>query len=127
MPTTDIIRGTAWEDCDVACLARITLNGANLTQAGVSSIARKVFDLSSSTPTTAIDSSAVTVNTSVFDTLQTDDRWTIDTTGYNFRDVVAGSILTSGNRYRIEYVFTGASSEKFAVVCEVTAREMYSA
>lgn len=127
MATTDIIRGSAYEDCDVACLARVTLNGTDATQAAITSIARKVFDLDSTTPTTATSTSAPVVASTVFDTLQTDGRWTADETGYNFRDTVAGSVITDGHRYRIEYVFTGASGEKFAIVYEVTAREMYSA
>ena len=126
MGATDIIRGYVWEDGDVTCLARATLNGSNITQAVISSIARKVFDLDSTTPTTAVDSSSVTVASSVFDTLQTDGRWSKDSTGYNFRDTVAASVLSSAHRYRVEYVFTGSNGEKAVLLFEVSAKSIHS-
>lgn len=125
MIATDTIKAAIWEDGDVTEMARFTINGANGTISDVSTIQRHIFDLSSTTPETDLDDSAVVVATSVFDALQTDARWTKDLTGYNFRDRVPSTFFTTGGHtYRVEYLFTGASAEKFWIVYEHTARKV---
>jgi hypothetical protein len=122
MGATDITKAQIWEDNDCTCMARFTVNGSNGTQSDVASISRKIFDLDANTSTAA---TSVTVASSVFDTLQTDGRWTKDDTGYNFRDRIAGTNFPTGNtRYRVEYQFTGSSSEKFMIVFEPTTEEI---
>lgn len=114
MKSTDIVTAVVWEDNDVTCLARVQLAGVNATQAVFASIKRNIYDIDSATPTTNLDGSTLTIASVVFDTLQTDGRWTEDETGYNFRTTVAGSIFTTANhRYRIECEAVGASGEKF--------------
>lgn len=126
MSATTITRAFVWEDGDAACMARVTLNGSNITQSTISSISRKVFDLDSATPTTAISTTTPAVASTVFNTLQTDGRWTVDAIGYNFRDTIAASVITDAHRYRVEYVVTGASGEKFVMVFVLVALEIYS-
>ena len=127
MQATDIILETIWEDGDATNLARVHLDGSNITQAGITTIIRKIFDLDTATPTTAIDTTSLTIASAVFDTLQTDDRWTEDSTGYNFRDVVAGSeYATANHRYRVEYVFTSSGGAVFPVVYILSTQELYS-
>lgn len=126
MSASDKISGIVWEDGDVSCLARVQLNGSNVTQSVLSSITCKVFDLNSSTRTTAVSTPTVTIASSVFDTLQTDGRWTVDATGYNFRHTIAASVISSAHRYKIEYLFTGTGGEKFFVVFEASAQEVYT-
>jgi hypothetical protein len=122
MAATDIEQAQIWEDNDCTCMARFTVNGSNGTQSDIASVSRKIFDRKSGTSGNA---SALTVASVVFDTLQTDGRWTKDTTGYNFRDRIAGTNFPTGDtRYVIEYQFTGASSEKFMLVYEVTTLEI---
>ena len=108
------------EDSDATVLGRITArNGTGtatgvagegnwLKQADITSITRKVFDLESATPETAIFSSTVTVSTAVLDTpVTTSVLWTKDTTGYNLLDDIAASNFPTGRRtYRVEYVVT---------------------
>ncbi len=96
-------------------MARVQMNGSNISQSDISAVERKIFDADGSTPDTAEDTSDLTVASVVFDDLQTDDRWTEDSTGYNFRDTVVASLLSSPTRYRIEYKFTGAAGEVFFI------------
>lgn len=127
MAAVDVNRQTIWEDGDATEMARFQVNGVNGVQADVTSIVRKVFDLASDTPTTAIATDTLTVANVVFDTLQTDARWTKDSTGYNFRDRIAGTNFpTGGHTYRVEYFFTGSASESFFVVFEHPARKVHS-
>ena len=127
MEATDILTATIWEDGDATEMARFQVDGANGVQADVTSIERQIFNITGSTPDTALFTDAITVNDAVFDTLQTDDRWDADSTGYNFRDRIPGSKFASGAcTYRVEYWFTGSSSEKFPIVYEHPARAVLS-
>jgi len=109
--------GQVWEDGGATLMARILDNDGSAAQQGdISSISRDVWDLDTST-TSAVDTSAVAVATSIYDTLQTDSRWTEDSTGYNFLDTVAAALLANGNhRYRVEYKFTPASGQVYWAV-----------
>lgn len=125
MAAHNLVRQTIWEDGDVTEMARFTVNGSNGVQADLTSITRKIFDLDNKDTVIATDT--IVIADAVFDTLQTDGRWTEDATGYNFRDRVGGSNFASGGQtYRVEYYFVGASSEKFFVVYEHPARAVYS-
>ncbi len=59
------------------------------------------------TPVTGHENIAVDIATVLFNTLQTDDRWTEDDTGYNFRHVldVSGdeAFAVAGRNYLVEY------------------------
>lgn len=124
MASPVIVTGTVWEDGGASMMARVVGNaGANIVQADIQSIARNVFI------GTTLDAgpTALTVATVVFDTLQTDARWSIDSTGYNFRDDVAAAIFATGDtRYRLEYAFTPASGEVFQVVFEAKAKAIHT-
>lgn len=124
MPTTDVIRETIWEDAAIQCLARVTgLAGAAITQTSLSSITYKIFDLNGATPNTPISSGTLTIASVVFDALQTDARWTLDTTGYNFRHAHVPTAFPIGDHtYRIEYVFTPTNGDAFPGVFEVYAK-----
>lgn len=111
------------EDSAVTVYARITGAAvAAVQQADVSTITAKVFDLSSTTPTTAIGTDPVLVVASVIsNTLQTGSttRWTRDGTGYNFAHTVAGSYLaTPDHRYRVEYVLTPTTGDVLRFAAE---------
>jgi hypothetical protein len=112
-----LITGVAYEDGGCSIMGRITgLDGENIVQADISTITCAVFDRSG----TAAGTPAIVVADSVFDTLQTDSRWTINDVGYNFRHDVAASILaTGGEEYTFEYKFTPASGEVFQVMSRV--------
>lgn len=116
-------KGYVVEDGGATFLARVNGNtGVAITQALLSSITVKVFDLDSTTPDTSIYSATVSISSCVFDTLQTDAIWTEDTDGYNFKHAMPASAFpTGGHNYRIEYLFTPTSGEVFWVLFEVLA------
>ena len=118
------VTGVAWEDGGFSLLARILgPDGELITQAGISSISRKVFQTSGDTPDTATSTATVTVVTTVYDSLQTGHGWTADTTGYNFRDDLPASVLSAGGHvYQVEWLFTPASGAQFFMVAEITAK-----
>lgn len=123
MPVPIIHHYTVIEDSGCSNMARVVGNDAAvITIATISTIKQHVFDLDATDPTVDLSNTALTVANVVFDTLQTDARWTKDSTGYNFRDDVDDTILsTGGNRYRFEYVFEPSSGAKFHVLFEITA------
>lgn len=126
MASSDITKATIWEDGGATCMARVVgVAGTAITQATVSAIGCKVFDLTGDTPDTAVATPTVVVASSVFDTLQTDARWTKDATGYNFRYTLAASVFTTGgHRYLVEFKFTPSSGEVFWVVFELYAQNV---
>ncbi len=126
MVATDIIRGKVFEDGGATCMARIIGQaGVAITQASLTSIGCKVFDLGGATPDTPIATSSLTISSVVFDTLQTDARWTYDTTGYNFLHAHAAATFPSGDtRYRVEYLFTPVSGAAFFAVFELQSLQV---
>ena len=74
-------------------------------QADVSTITYSIYPTDSTTAHTTATS--LTVATVIFDTLQTDARWTKDITGYNWRHDVAATVLVDPTKdYQIEYKVT---------------------
>jgi hypothetical protein len=121
---TDILHCSHWEDADLVIMARIRgADAVNIVQATISSISLKVFDLSDGEQVGS--TAALTVSSVVFDTLQTDARWTRDGTGYNFRTTVGGAYFPVGDRdYRVEVVFTPATGGAFPFVVEVSVQNL---
>jgi hypothetical protein len=113
-----IVTEAVFEDSGCYLLARIRGNdAANIVQADISSINLCVSQ-KGGTPDTV--GTAVTVATVIFNTLQTDARWTVDATGYNFRYAVSAAELPLAPRtYVFEFKFTPASGPVFHVVFEV--------
>jgi hypothetical protein len=123
MPITQIITGQTFEGADASIMSRVNFDGANIVQADVASIAFKLYKKKD--PATLIQSGALVVADTIFDTLQTDGRWTTDSTGYNFRHIIAGADLADPDEiYRAEYVITGTGGEKKVVVAEITTLAM---
>lgn len=113
-----------FEDSGCYLLARIVgNNAANVVQADISSINLAVTQKGGDPDVTG---TAVTVSSVIFDTLQTDARWTVDTDGYNFRYAVSPSQLPAGGRFYVfEFKFTPASGPVFHVVFEVPTLNLY--
>lgn len=122
MPGATIIKGTVFEDSGASAMARIVDNdGTLILQADFGTITYGVFDMSDP----GASSNSLTVATVVFDTLQTDSRWTIDTAGYNFRhDIPASDFGSGAKNYRFEYKFAPSSGEAFHVVFEIATKDL---
>jgi hypothetical protein len=115
------VQCTVFKHGSLVVLARVLGYGAAaITQATVQSIAYTVYLLDPHDPDVATaveDHSAVAIDkaAAVFDVLQTDAMWTVDSTGYNFRhtlDVLTNDAFTiAGRKYRIEIVITPVSGQ----------------
>jgi hypothetical protein len=82
-------------------MARVEVDGSNWTTASVTAISWKAWDINDRD--TAYKNGSLTVGNVVFNSLQTDARWTTDATGYNFRHDISNSVFTDPGKYRIEY------------------------
>ena len=101
-----------YEDSAFSILARVNANGSNVTQADVSAIEYQIFPTNSTTAHTTATS--LIVSSIVYDTLQTDGRWTSDVTGYNWKHEVANSVLVDPTKdYQFEYKVTMADGSIF--------------
>jgi hypothetical protein len=91
-------------------LQRVHYNGSNITQATVTSITWKIWDSFTRTGADVVDSGTLTVSSVVFDTLQTDGKWTDnpvnDDTGYNFAHAIPSTAIDNAGEYRLEHEFT---------------------
>lgn len=110
-----------------AVMYRVLVAGENMVQADVYTVEYAVYNDDTREEVLALTD--LTVADVVFDTLQTDDRWTTDTDGYNFRHDVSHSLLTDPDvTYRIEYKITlDGGSEFYLSPIRVRLEEMYSA
>ena len=125
MADCEIETGFVYEDSTFALMSRFEVDGVNATQAVCTSIAIKAWDTSDYG--TEVLNAALTVSTVVFDTLQTDGRWTADGTGYNFRYDVADTVCTvAGALYRFEVVVETSGGTLPPIAFEVICRETRS-
>ena len=60
----------------------------------------------------------LTIASVIFDTLQTDARWTEDSTGYNFAYEVPGAKFSAVGNAHIEIVFDPVTGEDFSATWE---------
>lgn len=135
--SAEVFDGVIFERAGSSYMARIN-GGDNLpvTQASITSIAYEVWQIGPdpeppefAEPMTPIKVKHGTLNVAdvIFDALQTDSRWTVDATGYNFRvDLTQADFpalpvdgpLTSG-WFRIEIEFTPVSGAAIPLVFKV--------
>lgn len=120
-----ITRGTIFEDSGAFLMRRVTGNdGANIVQADVSSIAYSVYDKDDTSSASA--TGTLTVATVIFDTLQTDDRFSDnggDSTGYNFGWESPASLYPDGDKvYLVEILFTPVTGEAWHVMFEIAVK-----
>ena len=115
------IYGTVDKGGTTTCLARIVgEDAAAVNQSTISTATYSVFLLDESDPDerTAVaghNGVSLAVSSIIFDALQTDDRWTVDDTGYNFRhtiDVSANNAFSvAGRNYLVEYRLVPAAGQ----------------
>lgn len=109
MDANQMVADAIWEGTTPTFMVRWQgSTGGNLKQANVSKIAYEVHDVDASSTAGSVSSStALTIGSVVFDTLQTDSRWTKDPTGYNFRHTLGSTVFAiGGHTYRTEFKLT---------------------
>lgn len=122
-----VITGTIFEDGGATILARIVgWDGNNLTQASLTGITYVIKNLN--TDTVVVASTALTVSTVIYDTLQTTAIWSEDSTGFNFKHHIADTVFSDGStKYSIEYIFdpSAAGESNFVVQAILTTKSIY--
>lgn len=125
MPQANDIHGTVFKNGSVVLMARIVdAAGTDITQSGLSAVAYSIYELDACRPdslTVVAGHDSVNLNVAdvVFDTLQTDDLWTVDQEGYNFRhelDIQQNEAFPiAGVHYQVRYVVTPTNGQKVIV------------
>ena len=83
-------------------------DAAAITQSDITSIAYHVVDVRK--PSVTVASGSLDKANVVYDTLQTDARWTKDSTGYNFAWAAEVTLVPEGGKtYQVEVEFTPTS------------------
>jgi len=116
------IHATVFRNATAIFMSRVeNASGQAITQASITSIRYSVYELNTDDPAslTAVvghEEVALSVNDVVFDTLQTDQSWTVDATGYNFRhelDVLQNEAFSKAGRvYQVRYELTPVFGQK---------------
>jgi hypothetical protein len=130
------ITGTVWERGGAVVMARVQgtrTSGVadNMDQSDIDGVTYWVYEKYTSGYIATSDnaSQALTVADVVYNTLQTDNRWTVDSTGYNFRHTLTSTAFPTGGRaYRAQYLFNPNKSGEpaFWVVFDITAKSLPS-
>lgn len=125
------IQGVVFKNGSATLLARVVgADGSAVVQSDISSAQYTVYLLDDSDPdadTAATGHTSVAVNVSslIFDSLQNDDFWDVDSVGYNFKhtlDVSANqAFATAGRNYRIVFQLTPTSGQVILVRFRVHA------
>lgn len=131
MQATDIV-GTVFKNDSVILMARVLgEDAAAVTQVDIASALYTLSLLDDDDPDVATVVSGhedvdVTVSGLIFDSLQTDALWSVDTTGYNFKhvlDVSANQAFgEAGRRYRVRFELTPVSGQVIVVRFELRAQ-----
>jgi len=125
MPIATEIYSTVFKNGSATMLARVVGADAQpIVQADIASATYSVFLLDGDDPNgrTAVTGQtdvSLTVADIIFDTLQTDDLWTVDDTGYNFRHVLdvsaAEAFAVAGRACLVEYRLTPVAGQVIVI------------
>ena len=121
MPVPTPIKGVAIEDGGATLLARIVGNDAvNITQASISTITYDVYRQSDANNTDIQQNSPLTVASVIFDTLQVDAVWTVDSIGYNFSYAADALEIPTGKEvFVFQFKFTPGTGQPFFALYEI--------
>jgi hypothetical protein len=122
--------GRAFHNASATLLARVVdYDGTYITQSDISSASYTITEVNSDgtdgDPVTGHNNVSVPVSNLIYDTLQTDNTWTIDDIGYNFRhvlDISTNPAFPAPNkRYRVTFTLTPYSGQKIVVRYVITS------
>jgi len=111
MPNASDISGTVFVGGSSTNMARIIgISGSVVTRADIATITYSLYSYNkysgARTVVTNHDTVSLTVHDVIYDALQKDALWTVDTTGYNFRhelDVSINTAFAATGNYLLEY------------------------
>lgn len=109
-------------------MARVQIVGDDfslddITQSDVASITYSVTDTSDGTATASGSLAAAAV---IYDTLQTGDVWTTDSTGFNFAHRPSAASIPDGNKtYIAEYVITSGDGQVVVLRFTIQTKKVY--
>ncbi|MCA9229200.1 MAG: hypothetical protein KDA57_01000 [Planctomycetales bacterium] len=116
------IHATVFRNATATFMARVeNAVGQAITQASVASVHYTVFELDAVDPTSLMavighDDVVLAASDVIFDTLQSDESWTVDATGYNFRhelDVSSNEAFAkAGGLYQVRYELIAVVGQK---------------
>ena len=119
------VHGIVFKNGTATCLARVVgADAANITQSDIDTITYSIYMLNDQNADTRADVTGHTavelvVADTIFDTLQTDDIWTVDDTGYNFKHEIDISeneaFAIAGREYLIEFSLTPTTGQLILV------------
>ena len=126
------IQGTVFKNGSATLLGRVVgVDGSPITQSGVDSAKYTVYRLDEDDPDAGesiaghADVAIAPVSSLIFDTLQNDDLWDVDSTGYNFKYVLDVStnqaFAFAGRTYRVVFELTPTSGQVILVRFRVHA------
>lgn len=121
MPEARDLYGSVFEQSSAVLLARVTFaDGQAVQQADLASGEYQVMELDpckegEGTVVSGHDGVSLTISDVVYDTLQTDAPWSVDSIGYNFRhevDVGAShAFVNAGQEYQVRYTLNPTSGQ----------------
>ena len=125
------IHGVVFKDGSATLLARVVgANGVNLVQANLTTAKYTVYlldddDPDSLTAVSGHEDVSVEVAALIYDTLQDDELWDVDGTGYNLKHVIDVStnqaFAVAGSNYLIVFTLTPTSGQPILVRFRVRA------
>lgn len=126
MPAPNIHKAEFFEDSGGSLMARVVgPNAATVTSTMLSGITYSVYDTAEPS-TSLVNASTLTIGDVIYDTLQTDARWSRDSVGYNFRfDTFSSELPTGKRKYRYEFRFVPVSGQQFHAAWEITTVDLY--
>ena len=122
MSLTNVTVDRIFEGSRATFISRIVApDGSYLIQSDIDGITYYVYD--SDDLTNHLYTGQIDKTTTVFNTLQTGDIWTVDDTGYNFLYTMEETEdLPARHRYTIQFIFTLSTAETFPVIFGLTIR-----
>lgn len=125
MPQAKDIVGSAFKNGSAILMARIVdAAGANVQQAGIAAIKYSIYELDPCQPDSLVavighSNVSLSVESVIYNALQTGGLWTVDGVGYNFRHEIdvgtSEAFPKAGTQYQVRYELTPATGQKTIV------------
>lgn len=129
-----VVTGTSYERGSTILMARIVgRDRTPIVQATLNALSYEVWNILEVPTRKIVSETALTISGVIYNTLQTDERWTVDDEGYNFLyELPAVSLenrrtwtaATKDWFYRVEFKFDPLVGEDFWGIFEIQAKDV---